>query len=723
MPTVQTRALKGRMSVTQALSRLLEGTGLVAVPIRPNVFRLQRVPRPTPKAVRPVAPAPIPIPVEPAPQPDIIVTGQKRPQILSEVPMSIAIVVPGDGPGGTTRGSRDIALSSEGLALTNLGPGRNRQFIRGVADSPFIGPSQATVAVQFDNARVTFDAPDPDLRLIDVERVEILKGPQGPLYGSGALGGIYHIVTRKPQLDETMASIRAIGESVAHGSLGFGGEAVANVPLVSDRLAARVLGYATRSGGWIDNVGRRANANVAATYGARVSLRWQPSTDWTIDFSAAQQDITVADSQYVTASDDTLHRVSPITEPSENDFRSAAATVEGRVAGLTLVSATSYVDQAVDFTLDASASAGALGTTAPAVFRDDRSYSILNQEVRVSPAAGGRWLAGASYLRATSHSDAVLRDAGNVATPIESLDRIVTEYAIFGEARLELARRLQATAGARLFHTIAEDEAIKRSVGRLDSVSKTVVSPSLALSWVPHRDTIVFLRYARSLRPGGLAPAGQSVQRFDADELGTLDLGLRRDAGTHGLSYSGSLFYTQWSAIQSDYLLTNGLVSTRNAGRARILGAEAGFDWTLRPGTRLSGGMSVQDARLTHSEAGLEIDDRRLPVAPDMTGHLAFAQDIALGAWQATIGARANYVGRARLTFDQDIDRRMGRYATVSGSATARRGGLTVLIGIDNLFDVRGDSFAFGNPFSIRTTDQYVPLRPRTLTLSISRAF
>lgn len=711
------------MTAAQALAKLLDGTGFVAVAVRADVYRLQPAPKQASKAPRPATAAPAVLPVEPDPQPEIIVTGQKRPQILSEVPMSIAVVVPGDGPGGTTRGGQDIALSSEGLALTNLGPGRNRQFIRGVADSPFIGPSQSTVAVQLDNARVTFDAPDPDLRLIDVERVEILKGPQGPLYGSGALGGIYHVVTRKPKLDETRASIRAIGESVAHGSLGFGGEAVANLPLVTDRLALRVVGYATRSGGWIDDVGRRANANVAAVYGGRLGLRWQPSPDWTIDLGVTQQDITVADSQYVTTSDDTLRRIAPIPEPSDNDFRSASATIEARLGGLTVVSATSYVDQSIDFTLDASASAVALGTVGPTAFRDDRSYSIVNQEVRVSPATGGRWLAGASYLRATSHSEAVLRDGGNVAIPIEALDRVVTEYALFGEARLDLAHRLQATAGARLFYTVAEDEAVERSVGASDTVSKAVLSPSLALSWAPRHDAIVYLRYARSLRPGGLAPAGQSVRRFDADELGTLDLGVRRDAGGHGLTYSGSLFYTQWNDIQSDYLLANGLVSTRNAGRARILGAEAAFELSLRSGMRLSGGVSVQDARLTHSEAGLEIDDRRLPVAPDTTARLALSQEFDLGAWHGTVGARANYVGTARLTFDQDIDRPMGRYATVSASASARRRGLTLLIGVDNLFDVRGDSFAFGNPFSIRTTDQYVPLRPRTITVAIGRAF
>src|SRR5690606_14816127 len=104
-----------------------------------------------------------------------------------------------------------------------LGPGRNRLFLRGVADSPFSGESQSTVAVVLDEARVTYSAPDPDIRLVDVERVEVLKGPQGSYYGTGTLGGIYHIVTRRAQVDKTSLALSANVESVAHGGTGRGG--------------------------------------------------------------------------------------------------------------------------------------------------------------------------------------------------------------------------------------------------------------------------------------------------------------------------------------------------------------------------------------------------------------------------------------------------------------------------------------------------------------------
>lgn len=712
------------MTVDVALARLLYGTGLVAVRVGPQAFRLQRVAPAPPRAPVRMLPTAAPPPAALEVQPDIIVTGQKRPQALGEIPMSITVLAMGDVTDRVAPGSRDLALSVEGLALTNLGPGRNRQFIRGVADSPFIGPSQSTVAVQIDNARVTFDAPDPDLRLIDVARVEILKGPQGPLYGSGALGGIYHIVTRKPVLGDASGSVRLLGETVAHGSIGFGGEAVANLPIVRDTLAIRAAGYASRSGGWIDDLGRQANANVATIRGGRVALRWQPSDSWTIDLGGIVQNINVADSQYVTTSDDTLRRIAPIAEPVDNDFRGLTATIDGRAGPFRLVSATSYVDHRVNFTLDAGASVAALGVTAPALFRDNRAYTLLNQELRLSPANAGRWVAGVSFLHATSHSDARLSDPLAAAVPIESLNRVVTEYAVFGEATVPLARRFDATAGLRVFRTMAENEAIERSGGASRSVGKTVLAPSLALSWAPRARTIVFLRYARSVRPGGLASGDASVaRRYDADALGTIDLGMRHQPTGGRLSYTASIFHTRWDHIQSDYLLANGLVSTRNAGRARIIGAEASFDWAVTPSVRVEGGLSAQDGRLIRTEAGLALDDRRLPVTPDLAARLSIARSFDLAGWHASVSAQGNYIGRARLTFDPDVDRAMGRYATVASAASFARGPLTLSLRIDNLFDVRGDSFAFGNPFSIRTTDQYVPLRPRTVTLSIGRAF
>ncbi|ETI65331.1 hypothetical protein C100_02740 [Sphingobium sp. C100] len=719
MPRVSTPRVSGRMSPDAALRLMLMGTSLRAHHIG-GIYRIEKLTPPKSSkrfvAVRPAPPSVLSLT-------DIVVTAQKRPQILASIPFSVAVVSLVDlAKSSTTPTSRDISFSTEGLAMTNLGPGRNRQFIRGVADSAFNGQSQSTVAVQLDDARVTFDAPDPDLRLIDVDRVEILKGPQGPLYGSGALGGIYHIVTRRPDLEQTSGSVRLSVEGVQHGGIGTGAEGVFNLPLADGRLALRGVSYRLLNAGWIDNIDDRKNSNSAETLGLRVALRWRPVDEWTIDAGIAVQDINARDSQYVVAGAKSLSRTNRDPEPTDNDFKTAHATIEGDVGALTLVSATSYVDHGFDYALDASDAAASFGLTGPAHFTDSRAYTLFNQELRLSSGGTNHWLAGLSFLRATTSG--ISNITGNTGDPltVERLDRKTSEYAVFGEATWRLFGALDATLGARLFHSIAEDEAAEQAGLRVSKGSKTILSPSFALS-VPLEDRgTVFLRYARAMRPGGLAPVGEtSAGRFDADELSTVDLGIRRTSVGGTLTVTASSYYTRWNDIQSDYLLANGLLSTRNAGRGEIYGLEAAIDWQMGSRFSLSTGASIQSAQLTHAADGLELHDRRLPVTPDLSGRLTLAKAFQLGTWQGLASVQANYIGSARLSFDSDLDRGMGEYTVLASHAELVHAGWTLGARLDNLLDVKGDSFAFGNPFSIREGRQFTPVRPRTLTLSIAR--
>jgi iron complex outermembrane receptor protein len=135
-----------------------------------------------------------------------------------------------------------IARGIEGLTITGQGAGRNRIFLRGVADSPFNGATQSTVAVLLDDSRLTYSAPDPDLRLVDVARVEVLKGPQGSLYGTGALGGIYRVVTNRANLTRVSGSASFAVIGIAEGGIGGSGSAVVNLPLLTDRAALRLVG-------------------------------------------------------------------------------------------------------------------------------------------------------------------------------------------------------------------------------------------------------------------------------------------------------------------------------------------------------------------------------------------------------------------------------------------------------------------------------------------------
>ncbi|HTM95683.1 MAG TPA: TonB-dependent receptor plug domain-containing protein, partial [Croceibacterium sp.] len=199
------------MSIDAALTRLLAGSGYVAHKVGPTAWRIEAI-----RAVR----SPLPsqahdtVPEAPPGEP-ILVTASKRRIALADLPIDVSAVSVGtDTPvqSSPAAGTERIASEIEGLSLTASGSGRNRMFLRGVADSPFNGESQSTVAVVLDDARLTYAAPDPDIALVDMERVEVLKGPQGALYGTGALGGIYHLVSHRASLGANALEVTAGGE-------------------------------------------------------------------------------------------------------------------------------------------------------------------------------------------------------------------------------------------------------------------------------------------------------------------------------------------------------------------------------------------------------------------------------------------------------------------------------------------------------------------------------
>ena len=283
IPNVRVQKLHGRMTVDEALGRLLAGLPLRARQVAPGSWRIERRPqqgsRATPsRSTRSAATSP----ANPLASNDvyglqeIIVTATKSGMRLSDVPGSISIVAPDiDLPGVAAPSTQDVAQAVNGMAMTDSTPGQNRVFLRGVADSPFGGPSQGTVAVILDEARLTFDAPDPELRLYDTERIEVLKGPQGPLYGTGILGGIYRIVTHKPEFNVVSGHVSGFVTHPAAGGAGGGANATINIP-VSDTIAVRGTGYAEDTPGFIDTIGIGRNSNGGAIRGGRAVVRIAP---------------------------------------------------------------------------------------------------------------------------------------------------------------------------------------------------------------------------------------------------------------------------------------------------------------------------------------------------------------------------------------------------------------------------------------------------------------
>jgi iron complex outermembrane recepter protein len=161
-------------------------------------------------------------------------------------------------------------------------------------------------------------------------------------------------------------------------------------------------------------------------------------------------------------------------------------------------------------------------------------------------------------------------------------------------------------------------------------------------------------------------------------------------------------------------------VGTRNVGAGRILGVEASLRWVPADDWRIEGAFTLQHARLHESEVISDEEDRRLPVVPDLRGRFSLVRAAQLGRWRLQLRTTVNYVGSSRLSFEPALDRRMGDYVRTDVGLQLQRGSVSWTVQLANLFDSRADTFAYGNPFSIRTQSQFTPLKPRTLTLGVS---
>ena len=346
-----------------------------------------------------------------------------------------------------------------------------------------------------------------------------------------------------------------------------------------------------------------------------------------------------------------------------------------------------------------------------ALFDDERRYGLATQEVRL---AGDRWFAGVSRLSAQNRRRA--GTASDFAKPQLSSDEATTEVALFGEWSVPLTSNWMLTAGARVYRIAIDDELLEDIASVSRRRRKTGVSPSLALAWRPDGGGIVFARAAHALRAGALNPDA-NARPVNDDSVRVVEVGARVPV-TESLFATANASFTDWRDVQSDVLTGQGLVATRNVGRARIPSLSLTADWR-QGGWFATGAVLLQRPRLNQAPEGSDEADLRLPVVPDMAATVR-------GGWRGgghQLGVAARVTGSSRLSFDPALNREIGELLDVAAFASTTIGSWTVAARLDNLLDGRSDRLGYGNSFTLLNRPQYVPQVPRSLSLSVSRSF
>jgi outer membrane receptor protein involved in Fe transport len=756
-------AVRGRLTVEQALARLLANSEARFVRVGPRSYRIVRRPArrtPPPRFARRPAAPPVMLAAAPGPAEEqaVLVIGARRPVTLSAYPGGVHILN-GDDPelAFAPRGSEALVARLPGVASTHLGPGRNKLFIRGIADSSFSGPTQATAGQYLGETRLNYNAPDPDLRLFDIERVEILEGPQGTLYGAGSLGGVIRIMPNRPRTDEAGGMLSAGATAIQHGAPGADLAAVLNLPVIRDRLAVRLVGYTVQDGGYIDDRLRSLDdVNRVRTLGGRAALRFETDTGWTLDAGASGQRIRGRDGQYADRGAPPLTRESAIAQPFGSDYLLADLVVTKDWGRTRFTTAFGWVDHDIDELYDST-----VFDLPPQLYAQNTRVRLLSAESRLSGQTDGglSWVIGSSII---SNRSRQRRTAGPVDAPqqLAGVENGIEELALFGEASLPLAPSVTLTAGFRFSRSHLSGSALDSAAmvlqpmfGSIDATraadasrNESAFLPSLALAWEAAPRLLLFARYQESFRPGGLAvegnvfrvtaggaptdlvtPAGDMIiRRFRNDNLSSFEAGVRYGrSGPSAFDLSASFAYTDWRDIQADTVSPFGFPTTANIGDGRIWSFEVRAGWRPLPGLSLEAAALFNESQVVNPFPGIMIQpDFPLPNVADIGARAAVDYQLALtSALDLRLGGSIRYVGESVLGVGPILGEKQGEVTDIGLSARLEHGSHAFTLNVTNLLDEAGNRFAMGSPFTLIQNPQVTPLRPRSVRLGWQFAF
>ncbi|HEX2834181.1 MAG TPA: TonB-dependent receptor [Thermoanaerobaculia bacterium] len=572
---------------------------------------------------------------------EMVVTARKREESVQEVPISVVAPTEADLRDAGADDIEDIAANVAGFTVQNLGPGQSQVAMRGVSAGQIVRDQPGVkeqVGVYLDESVISLSLFTPDVDLFDVSRVEVLRGPQGTLFGSGSLSGTLRYITNQPKLGHT----ETIGElslsSIEDGGTGATAKAAVNVPIGAN-AAMRVVGYYTKYGGFLDaiqpDLSLNEDVNSGSRAGARIAFRFEPNDKFTITPRLLYQKIEMdgwnrIDAFNILANPYTTTRpkvtfegrqqFTQIEEPYTDDFLLGDLNLSYELGGATLTSITSYTDRDVDVIRDATAltasiTGGSIGLP-PAAYLIDAplddvtTAKSLTQELRLSGERGPlQWLVGGFYSdtdRDYAQSLFVngfetvtgIPTAGAFGAPrdvlyFSELTYAFKQFAIFGEATWSVSDRFDVTGGLR-YYDFDEDrvqtfDGIFADPGSsAGSTQADGIAPRVMLSYKLNDATRLNGQISKGFRLGGINDplnvplcTPQDLETFGGQEswkdetLWNYEIGAKRTLRGGRGHFNIAAFRADISDLQAT--VTAGSCSSRvifNVPKARSQGVE-----------------------------------------------------------------------------------------------------------------------------------------------------
>ena len=705
---------------------------------------------------------------------EVVVTASKREERLIDVPAAI------DTLSSETLEKLGVSSFNDFVDLVpNLdqrssgAPGAGTVIIRGLNS----GPQQTTNTVGFYLDEVPFTAsgafsvgsmvtPDPDLS--DVEQVEVLKGPQGTLYGASSLGGLIRIISKRPDLSELGGSASMSGSSVDDGGTGYGMRASLNAPLSQDRVGLRLSGFYRQDPGFVTNVTTGSkDVNEATVYGGRLSLLSAFSDDVELLVSGLYQKIEADGFSSQDNVTDTLRpqfgprKFSNYFDPTyEAEYQTLSGTLNWTAGPGVLTSTLAYAEYDTLMFADYTEVYGPLLAAflpAGTGLKGDPSPKMEKTTVEIRYASerigAFEFLAGLFYTE-EKNTYPIALVAENQATgavlpaPFGSVLNTVTrsdyeEQAAFANLTYYFTDAVDLTLGARYAQN-DQNVAATRSGLLLGTFVPTTsrfefdddATTYLAtLRWRLTPGVSTFLRAASGYRPGGpqtnvLFP---DARPFDADTVWNYEVGIKGSFPERRMGFSASAYHIIWDDIQLN-TLRGGFVFLGNGGKGEVNGVE--LEAHVSPIDHLTVAMSVGyndtevvdiDAESSASLGAAEGDP--FPLSPEWGGALTLDYRVPLAAdWVGTAGASVKYTGErpssfSRAALNPNVD--LPDYTTVDLRTGLEHGPWRLTLRVDNVTDEEGlATFSTAKLFPGQLApSSAVIIRPRTYGLTLSVNF
>lgn len=791
-----TRGVRGRMPIDVALRRLLSGTPLGFHPVGANTLGIDRIitrgTKPpiggaeTP-ALRAATAAQSDAAASVAAGPgsstdlnEVIVTATKRPERAGDVAAALTVFSSDALLNEGYTSFKDFAGLTPGMqVMGSFGSGE--PVIRGITSGADTG---ALVGIVVDGAPIgasssltssgALDALDLDP--IDFSNVQILKGPQGTLYGANTLAGIISYTLRKPNLHRANAVLRGGRGATEDGEPSYTVRGAASLPIVTGKFAIRVSAYRDFNGGYIDNATRGiANQNVASHWGAMLSALYRPTDALSIMLTGFFQNFD-AIANKVIYNPKTHQPVAGglaydayIYPTSNKQIRVGLLNAHYRMSAATVTSVTSYQRiQTADVLNGTGGGLAAVLSLLPAfggqpfpapgalAMGTGGTVRKFTQELRLNSSGAGswRWLVGGYYsderdvdqepMVGRAASGAVLSDL-NPAIYFDILSHY-REYSGFGDLTYDITPAFSLTGGIRLGHI---QQAYSQTFGGSDAAAYNFVLTALGGAATPYSiplarssqnitnylataryhftpNTMLYARFATGFRPGGPnARINGLPPVFQPDTTKDYEVGLKSGFWRGKGALDLTTYYMQWDGILVP-ISAHSVSGLGNGGNAESYGVEAAL--TLVPIHALTFNLTLADARAQITRAdpaatgALAVGDP-LPYDPHWSGSLSANYQVhAWGRWRADFGATAKYDGVRHSGFASSVqipDYIMPSYTLLDLRAGLADGDTDVMLYVDNVTNDRAQlaaTTAFG-PTEITIQ------RPRTIGALVTLHF